>query len=184
MVEAVCSKFHSLIVDDSFPYRITVPDIDGDLLQTTIDYIYSGHIELTPINANDFVYVASVLGIFPLQQKCVQFLVDNLSYRNCISTLSVATNCENFELFAKSFKFTIENFAHLPRFVVPLFPTPEQTESNTRCIIDVICSHILQCFERMETNHVELISSALESIHLGKVPKKVNSNKSSFKFSF
>src|ERR1700709_65563 len=32
--------------------------------------------------------------------------------------------------FAKSLKFTIENFVHLPCSSVPLFTTPEQTESN------------------------------------------------------
>lgn len=179
VIEAVCLNFYSLIRYDSFPYKITVPEIDGELLETTIDYIYSGHIELTPINAYNIVYVASELGIISLQQKCVQFIVDNLSYGNCIMTLTVATNCKNFELFAKSFKFTIENVAHLPCSAVPLFPTPEQTESDTRCTLDVISSHILQCFERIETYHAELISSALESIHLKEVPNKVNNSKSS-----
>lgn len=70
--------------------------------------------------------------------------------------------------FAQSFKFTIENFVHSPCSAVPLFTTPEQTESNTQCRGDVIPNQ-LQCFQRMEINIVELISSPLESAN---VPKR------------
>lgn len=174
VIEAACTNFYALVNNDSFQSKIVLNEVNGEMVQTTIGYIYSGNIELTSSNVYDFAYIASILGINSLQQKCTQFLIANLSLENCVKTLTAATNCDDFELFGKSWKFICETFELIPFSKIQLFPSPEQIESKIGCDESLISIHILQCFRLMETKHAELIPSALESIRLNHTPSKVN----------
>lgn len=181
VIEAACTKFYSMAQNDSLRSEIILHDVNGELMQTTIDFIYSGHIELSLSNARDIIYVASVLGIISLEEKCAQFLITNLSLDNCLATMTTAVNCNKFDLFAKSWKLMCEGFGHLPFLNLTLLSNSNQigNNSNVNAVEDVISCHMMQCFKLMESDHLQHIPHALESIRLKHIPSNVNTLKHS-----
>lgn len=170
MIEASCSNFHKLVEYEPDRKRIVLPEINGAMLQATITYIYSGHIQLTFDNVMHIVYSASMLGIELLKDKCVQFLIDNLSLENCIYTLTSAVNCDLFELFRKTWKYVCENSGQIT-FSKMRFP--HTSRSNDCCFDDAGIPHITKCFAVMASKHTDHIPNLLKSIRLENVPSKV-----------
>lgn len=177
VIEASCTKFGAMTARNLLQRKIIVPEANGNLLRTTVDFIYSGHIHLTFSNVYDIAYIAYELGIDALEQKCAHFLNANLSLENCVKILTIATTCDHFQLFKKSWKFLCERFAHLPPSnVTLLFLHAQRTEIKSHIASDQdnISSHVSKCFELMESKHSELIPNVLKSICLKTVPSKVN----------
>lgn len=181
MIEASCTRFHALAQYDSLRGKIILRDVNGELMQTTIGFIYSGHIELSFSIVYDVMYVASVLGIIPLEEKCAQFLVNNLSLEQCLATMTIAVNCDHFDLFQKSWRFMCEGFGDLPFHNMTLIISDQiVNKSNVNVVEDRIFDHMKCCFELMESNHELLIPHALKSIRLKHIPSNVNKHSHSF----
>lgn len=104
------------------------------------------------------VYIANMLGIISLQQECEQFLTKNISFGNCLRVLTIATDCDYFELFSKTWKFIRENFARI---------SSEDAE-------DVIVKYISHCLKKIESRHLDLFPNLLQSIPLQCIQPKVN----------
>lgn len=181
MIEACCTRFQALAQYDSLRGKIILRDVNGELMRTTIGFIYSGHIELSFVNVYDFMYVASVLGIISLEEKCAQFLVNNLSLEQCLATMTIAVNCDHFDLFQKSWKFMCEGFGDLPFHEMTLICSNQiVSKSNVNLVEEGIVEHMKCCFELMESNHEHLIPHTLKSIRLKHIPSNVNKPSHSF----
>lgn len=173
VIEASCTNFTMLLNRN----KIILDWADGDMLQTAIEYIYSGHIELTINNVYDILTIASILGIHSLREKCIEFLNINLSLENCMDTLTIATKCDHFGLFHKTMKFVCERIVHVLFSSLSTFPLAQRIKRERDADPEgSVSDRISQCFELMATKHVELIPNVLKSIQLKYIPPEVNDN--------
>lgn len=92
------------------PKEFILKDADGRTIKNTVDFCYTGIIELTEDNVETCLAIASSVEIDLLVDKCRQFYSSKLSVANAVDILMVADNNRFVELRQRALDFISENF--------------------------------------------------------------------------
>ncbi len=85
--------FHELL--ESRQEEVEIKDMNPDVLESLVDFAYSGEIDLSIDNVQEILAAASLLQINHVQDLCCQFLMKQLDVTNClgIKTFVEANGC-------------------------------------------------------------------------------------------
>ena len=86
---------------------VTMKDIDPDVLDRIVEFIYTGHLDVTVDNVQDLLAAASLIQLESVQEICCEFLKEHLEPANClgIRNFAEANGCtqltEAVDVFAR-----------------------------------------------------------------------------------
>ena len=86
-------------------------EISGAVMEDVLEFIYTGSVEVTQENSKDLIAVANYLVIPGLKNLPGQFLEQQITKSNCISTFYFAEMYQCNELITNTRKFIHANFA-------------------------------------------------------------------------
>ena len=86
-------------------------EISGAVMEDVLEFIYTGSVEVTQENCKDLIAVADYLLIPGLKKLSGQFLEQQITKSNCISTFYFAEKYQCDELITNTRKFIHANFA-------------------------------------------------------------------------
>ena len=86
-------------------------EISGAVMEDVLEFIYTGSVEVTQENCKDLIAVANYLVIPGLKNLSGQFLEQQITKSNCISTFYFAELYQCDELITNTRKFIHANFA-------------------------------------------------------------------------
>ena len=86
-------------------------EISGAVMEDVLEFIYTGSVEVTQENSKDLIATANYLLIPGLKNLSGQFLEQQITKSNCISTFYFAEMYQCDELIANTRKFIHANFA-------------------------------------------------------------------------
>lgn len=89
--------------------RVTLKDIDGQTLETIVNYCYTGHIDINDDNVDDVIAAASSMELLALEQKIAHLWSGKLNAGNCIQILQEAEKYYLIDLWYKSLQFCATN---------------------------------------------------------------------------
>lgn len=94
--------------------QIVFEDVDGRILQSIIDYCYTGQIEITVQNVEKMVRAALYMEVPKVVDKCENVWLENVSSENCWQIFKAAERyCFN-ELREKALTLLIASFEKIP----------------------------------------------------------------------
>lgn len=88
--------------------------IDGAMVKSIVDFCYSGRIDLSEGNVDQFLAIASSREFDLLEEKCWIFYAEKLSITNAVNTLMIADRYSNLISRQKAFDVVCESFETLP----------------------------------------------------------------------
>lgn len=89
-------------------------DTDGETVKAIVDFCYTGRIDLTEENVEDFMAIASSVEIDLLEEKCCRFYAHKLNVTNSTNTLMVADKYNIADLRQRAFDFIFGSFEKVP----------------------------------------------------------------------
>lgn len=152
--------------------HVTFPDMEVDLFENVLNYIYTGKVDLTIENAVELLHISAVLQIKPLQKLCEDFLYPHLSSENCLKVwrLSVAHDCKI--LSSKALDMVAAHF----REVIKTEEFWEIDGKELAAIIDsdlidlkpedAICDIVIKWIKKDEANRVSSAGLLFENVRL------------------
>ncbi|XP_062507717.1 kelch-like protein 18 [Corticium candelabrum] len=69
---------------------VTMKDIDPDVLGRIVEFIYTGHLDVTVDNVQDVLAAASLIQLESAQEICCEFLKEHLEPANCLGIRNFA----------------------------------------------------------------------------------------------
>ena len=105
--------FEAMFTHDMVETRggiVTLYDLEPSIFETLLQFMYTGNEVVHHDNAEQIFRASSMLQIACLQERCEEFLIDQVSYENCVGiwTIAKAHNCA--KLATKSLATILENF--------------------------------------------------------------------------
>lgn len=114
---AQSSKYFEALLGPNFregaDKEVVLENVNGPTLKAVIHFIYIGHVELNNDNIVGILAAASEFEVLPLEQKCGQYLQENLSAQNCVATLSLADKYSFGQLRANALALVCANFERI-----------------------------------------------------------------------
>ncbi|XP_023217936.1 kelch-like protein 10 [Centruroides sculpturatus] len=116
-VMVTCSPYFEALfarpVNEVFRRKITIPDISAEILSIIIEYAYTRCIEIHFNNVYQLLKTADQFIIVKMKKMCCEFLIKNISKKNCITIKRYAKlyNCKYLEEEAK--KYLLVNFVNV-----------------------------------------------------------------------
>jgi len=100
--------FYSMFTHDLIESRqetITLKDMDPDSVETIIDFVYTSKLHIDQENVQKLLRVATILQIARVQEKCCEFLENQLHPTNCLGIFVFAEmhGCLNLKNKAKNY---------------------------------------------------------------------------------
>ena len=92
---------------------IRLEDTSKIAIEQLLDYLYTGHVDVTEHNAFDLLKIADFLVIPSLKKVSSKFIVHLLSPSNCLMVYYLALNYRCIELQEKARDFTYSNFTRV-----------------------------------------------------------------------
>ena len=90
---------------------IRLEDMSKVAIEELLDYLYTGHVDVTQHNAFDLLKIADFLVIPSLIEVSSRFIIQTLSSSNCLMLFYLAVNYWCVELQEKARDFIFANFA-------------------------------------------------------------------------
>ncbi|XP_061096094.1 kelch-like protein 40b [Conger conger] len=109
LVLAACSAFfRTMFKSDREEFKkreIVLEEVEPDIMELIIKYIYTSSIVVTEQNVQDIFTVANLLQIPSIFTVCVSFLQKRLSLSNCVAIfrLGLMLNCPRLAIAARNF---------------------------------------------------------------------------------
>ena len=105
--------FEAMFTHDMVETRggiVTLYDLEPSIFEILLKFMYTGNEVVHHDNAEQIFRASSMLQISCLQERCEEFLIDQVSYENCVGiwTIAKAHNCT--KLATKSLATVLENF--------------------------------------------------------------------------
>ncbi|KAI7790123.1 putative kelch repeat and BTB domain-containing protein 7 [Triplophysa rosa] len=94
---------------ESTQKKITIYDVDADLMAVIIDYCYTGKVTITERNVQRLYAAANMLQMEYIRQVCANFMTSRLDLSNCVGILKFADTFDNLELKKKAQLFIAKN---------------------------------------------------------------------------
>ena len=92
---------------------IRLEDTSKIAIEQLLDYLYTGHVDVTQHNAFDLLKIADFLVIPSLKEVSSKFIIQSLSSSNCFMAYYLAVNYRCFELQEKARDFIYANFTRV-----------------------------------------------------------------------
>ena len=92
---------------------IRLEDMSKVAIEELLDYLYTGHVDVTQHNAFDLLKIADFLVIPSLKEVSSHFIIQSLSSSNCFMAYYLAVNYRCFELQEKARDFIYANFTRV-----------------------------------------------------------------------
>ena len=92
---------------------IRLQDTSKVAIEELLDYLYTGHVNVTQHNAFDLLKIADFLVIPSLKEVSSKFIIQSLSSSNCFMAYYLAVNYRCFELKEKARDFIYANFTRV-----------------------------------------------------------------------
>ena len=89
---------------------IRLEDMSKVAIEELLDYLYTGHVDVTQHNAFDLLKIADFLVIPSLKEVSSKFIIQTLSSSNCLMVYYLAVNYRCIELQEKARDFVFANF--------------------------------------------------------------------------
>ena len=89
---------------------IRLEDMSKVAIEELLDYLYTGHVDVTQHNAFDLLKIADFLVIPSLKEVSSKFIIQKLSSSNCLMVYYLAVNYRCIELQEKARDFVFANF--------------------------------------------------------------------------
>ena len=89
---------------------IRLEDTSKIAIEELLDYLYTGHVDVTQHNAFDLLKIADFLVIPSLKEVSSRFIIQTLSSSNCLMAYYLAVNYRCIELQEKARDFIYANF--------------------------------------------------------------------------
>lgn len=107
------SYFEAMFTHDTVETRggiVTLDDLEPSVFEALLQFMYTGNEVVHHGNAEQIFRASSMLQISCLQARCEEFLIDQMSYENCVGIWNIAKahNCR--KMAAKSLATVLENF--------------------------------------------------------------------------
>ena len=93
--------------------RIIVDDIDPDIFQALLHFMYTDQVYLNSDNSASILAAAGRFSLELLVAKCENFLVENLTRKNCCEILLLAHHHKSNHLKTSAVKYIRENVSHV-----------------------------------------------------------------------
>ena len=90
---------------------IQFPGIEGQTLETLVDFMYSGRVDVNERNVDSLLESASMLQMVSVLETCCKFLLKRLNSDNCLGVLSVGRLLSLPSLFEGALAFVERNFS-------------------------------------------------------------------------
>ncbi|XP_018607005.2 kelch-like protein 40b [Scleropages formosus] len=109
LVLAACSSFFRAIflsdLEESKKKEIVLNDVEPDVMEMILKYIYTSNISVTEQNVKDIFMVANMFQIPSIFTVCVSFLQKRLSLSNCLAIfrLGLMLDCPRLAISARDF---------------------------------------------------------------------------------
>ena len=100
--------------------EILLPGVSAEALRLVLEFIYTGQLELSPLNIQAILGCASQLQLQSVVSLCSRYLHTNLDLDNCRDILSLADTFSLSKLRHNTLRFMSENlkqFSQTPEFV-------------------------------------------------------------------
>ena len=92
---------------------IRLEDMSKVAIEELLDYLYTGHVDVTQHNAFDLLKIADFLVIPSLKEVSSNFIIQSLSSSNCFMAYYLAVNYRCIELQEKARDFIYANFTRV-----------------------------------------------------------------------
>ena len=92
---------------------IRLEDTSKIAIEQLLDYLYTGHVDVTEHNAFDLLKIADFLVIPSLKEVSSKFIIQTLSSSNCLMVYYLAVNYRCIELQEKARDFIYANFTRV-----------------------------------------------------------------------
>ena len=106
-------KTFQVEMKEKYENSVTIHNISTKLMQTIIDFIYTGKIFIDNGNVMNLLSAADYLYLDEVKQYCFEFLVSILNTKNCFEILSKAQLYENYSLECNAYAYISDNFANI-----------------------------------------------------------------------
>lgn len=91
--------------------RVVLHDVSPWIMKRILDYVYSGKLEVTLENAQDYLRTGHMLDYPAIVQVCSELLAEHLHTSNCLGIKEFASMFGCVELERLAYDFATENFA-------------------------------------------------------------------------
>ncbi|XP_078612358.1 kelch-like protein 24 [Branchiostoma floridae x Branchiostoma japonicum] len=114
LVLSACSDyFHAMFGgahSESKKDRIEIGGVSAEALQQLVDYAYSSKITVTTDNVPPLYEAANMLQVKGVEDRCEQFLTNNLSHETCLVTWALADKVLCEPLLERAKLYTLKHF--------------------------------------------------------------------------
>lgn len=128
--------------------EVVLKKIDGSTLKTIIYYIYAGHVKLTEDNIVNVLAAASGMELVSLEEKCSEYLQENLTKENCLDVLSLADKYGIGQLRTNALNLVCAHFENIPL-------------ADILQLDGIVFNDLLKC-EHFEANETKIFESLAE----------------------
>lgn len=90
--------------------KIVLDEIDGPMLKTILDFVYTGIVEINGNNVDSVVAAASKMELIALEERCGEFWGANLALANCVEVFLNADKYQFENLRVEALKFVCNHF--------------------------------------------------------------------------
>ncbi|ELT88813.1 hypothetical protein CAPTEDRAFT_36920, partial [Capitella teleta] len=93
VLASTCEYFHRMFLagmQESSSAEIAINEIESDIGELIIGYLYSGTLDTTEENAQRLLAASEMLLLGDLKEKLEEFLCDHIQAANCVSLLSLS----------------------------------------------------------------------------------------------
>ncbi|XP_041920510.1 kelch repeat and BTB domain-containing protein 8 isoform X1 [Alosa pseudoharengus] len=118
LLAAVSPYFRAMFTSPLVESRLTeirLEEVTPAVMDTVIQFIYTGEAGLSLDTAEDLFVAASRLQVMPLQDLCSRFLFEHLSVENCLGMYSLARSHHDQLLLRASLRLVAQHFPRVAR---------------------------------------------------------------------
>ncbi|XP_057695824.1 kelch-like protein 12 [Corythoichthys intestinalis] len=118
LLAAVSPYFRAMFTSPLVESRLTeirLEEVTPSVMETVIQFVYTGEAGLSLETAEDLFVAANRLQVMPLQDLCSRFLFEHLSVDNCLGMYSLARSHHDQLLLRASLRLVAHHFPRVSR---------------------------------------------------------------------
>ncbi|XP_072263875.1 kelch-like protein 30 [Pyxicephalus adspersus] len=113
-VLALCSQyFHAMFTgnfQESIAAHVEIKEVDADLMETLINFCYTGHLTINQNNVEGLISISNQLHFPAVRKVCIRYLQQQMDATNCLGIWEFGETHGCPEVTAKAWSFLQENF--------------------------------------------------------------------------
>lgn len=175
------SKYFSASLGPNFQEgsksEFTLDGTDGETVKAIVDFCYTGRVDLTEENVDDFMAIASSVEFDLLEEKCCRFYAEELNVMNSISTLMVADKYCIADLRQRALDFICGSFEKVPATDIQRLDFRLLHEvlknDNIEATEELVFKRLMEWFQEEETEREKHMPELLQLVRLEQIPSEV-----------